>query len=191
MRFIKAVDEFVFKHITKFSHWFQRLTGKTCYFLAKIMFLLIISDFIIVACNYWIKILYVETIFLQVVIAPLLIWILTDYVYMMDKSDRHLHKGNRTKLVTAFTILPAFRIIVLILSSLVFISLPGAYFAEKGFWLFNINHELVLIYIALGAYFASVDPLPPGVSKIREWIESFNAGFQKLQPLESPSNHGR
>lgn len=186
MRFVNAIDGFVLKHITKFSHWFQRLTGKTCYFLAKTMFLMVVSVFIISACNYWIRVLYFKSLFLDVVVAPICIWFWKDHIYMMDKSDEHLFGGNRTKLLNVWMIMPLARTIGLIISPLSFFGLRNAYFAEKGFWLFNINYELVVIYMTLGAYFASVDPLSPGVSKVREWIESFNAGFRKLQPLRPP-----
>ncbi len=188
MNFIQVVDTFVLKHITKFSHWFQRLTGKTCYFLAKVMFSMVVADAVINACNYWIRVIYHESSISDIIIAPILVFIWGNFIYNMDESDRHLFAGERTKVWNNFVNFPsALKVFFFVIGLCSLLTLPRLFFMKDGFWFFNINHNLIIVYISLGIYFASVDPLPPGISKVREWIESFNAGFQKLQPLRPPA----
>ena len=53
MKFWELIDDSVLKVCTRFSHWFQRKTGRTNFFIVKIgLFFLVLATMIHVM-NYW------------------------------------------------------------------------------------------------------------------------------------------
>lgn len=50
---LEALDRKIIEKLTKFSHWFQKLTGLTCYFFAKTGLFISILVLVLHAINYF------------------------------------------------------------------------------------------------------------------------------------------
>ena len=53
----------------------------------------------------------------------------------------------------------------------------------RGYLFFKIIDNSFGLEWLCYSYFMAVTPMPPGKSKIKEWLESFATGFKKLTPI--------
>jgi hypothetical protein len=58
---------------------------------------------------------------------------------------------------------------------------------KRGVWFFDLYCSLSGLVFMAFLYFMAVNPLPPGISKVGQWIERLAAGFRKVQPARSPN----
>lgn len=189
MNILERIDESILELFTKFSHWFQRLTGRTNYFLAKICVFLMITSMLFIIINIWVPILsYIPSstarlfepfLFLIGMLACIL------QIYILDKSENNLYEASeRVRAPSFFEGSYRWRL-VLGLMSILFLSLFFLPDSRKGILIANIFFYCYPLFFWLASYFVMVDPLPPGKSKVRQWVENIQAGFQKRQPLPS------
>ena len=187
---LERIDGRILALFTKFSHWFQCLTGRTNYFLAKISLFLTMTAWGVGALGYWLPIL--ERRFLHDILTPIcFLMVLPDYImriYLCDKSEESLFQNDeRTKYKISdpidgsmgWRIFWTFAVILSIPLSITSV------LNNEGVLFFKIINNGFASFVWMASYFLEVDPLPPGKSKIRQWIEDIQAGFRKLQPLPS------
>ena len=55
---LEALDRKIIEKLTKFSHWFQKLTGLTCYFFAKMGLFIALLDLVGHSINYFRRIYF-------------------------------------------------------------------------------------------------------------------------------------
>ena len=152
---ILFVDTLLLRLCTKFSHALQRATGLTCYFVAKvgcgIVAISVVKIFLSDGSRHWVAAFFI------------FIWV-TDMIYrtiQLGKIEDHFHSAATTK--HAF-VKHSDSIIARIIWLLFFaldVILRGD-LGNKG-----LSFGLLVFY-----YFVAVDPMPPGKSKVREWIEN-------------------
>ncbi|MBX4190190.1 hypothetical protein KW791_02765 [Candidatus Parcubacteria bacterium] len=179
------IDAWVLSYFTKFSHWFQRMTGRTNFFLAKVFIFAYVISILVGALNYWFQMLNHPTPRFGPVIkfAIVLFWM---WYISRDKNlqDEHL-QGKQTKNPNELFF---FLRVPLLIANLIDLQLQAPiFFGGKNVSLIDLFCYLEPLYFILFMYFDSVTPLPPGKSKVREWIEAYQAGFKKLQPIKSPN----
>jgi hypothetical protein len=188
---ITWLDNQILQLFTRFSHWFQRLTGKTNYWIMKHLFFFIFLYSSLMVANCWFPIFQERT-------SPLNLFAnltVLHRVYMLvDECNVAEDKSFGTELVKLDILNSEFDVFFRKLMTLIMVScllrdsamslyyiLLGKLFLPSN--LEELSIDLFLYSIWAIHYLAVVTPLPPGISKIQEWKESFNAGFKKRIPL--------
>lgn len=141
------------------------------------------------AMNYWFKFLGDHAASVtQVVMGILVISSLALDTHKMDKADQKLFSGSRALVKPKTPLINRGWRMLLFLAFVVEIFLFHHVFVQdrSGVLFFKLVHHFLALELAAAAYFAAVTPLPPGKSKIREFVESFSAGFKKLAPVTRP-----
>lgn len=178
MEIVEKLDSAVLTFFTNISHRIQVVTGKTNFFLVKAALYIISIDIMISTLNYWFPLLERPTHPFMIIINFLCF---CGFIFLMtecDKAEQSAQSDNPTKFIIEFP--PVVRLVILfslgsltIPSDIVTLMTPNGIFAFKFCRLLG-----TIAYIAF-VYLVNVHPLPPGKSKIQEWMESFAAGFAK------------
>lgn len=180
MNTLEKIDDLLINGVEAFSHKFQILTGKNCFFLAKVML-------IIAICISFIGILYVykdeekiagltiafTTFGVIIVYSFTLIY---SYKFVENECIEMLKRGlkNPARLLSKdriSLIIPALLII--------FFSIP-AYYNSPAHPVFLIFMPFLVVCIVLSIYFSYCTPLPPGISKVKQWINSFKKAVSNV-----------
>lgn len=187
MILVIVVDNFVLSFFTKISHKFYKLTGRTNFFLAKLAMCLAVASIMIPIIGFWFPLLSSKLSVIAVIIFVFVSLILLRDMYNCDRAEANIFSSSRTKFFGSFSYSPNWRILWLIFAIFDVIKIFIIFFisSNQGIFLFKILNEMFGIDIMLFNYFISVDPPTPGKSKIREWAESFSAGFRKLVPIKA------
>lgn len=189
MKFLSAVDSYFLSLFEKISVWFMKLTSRSNFFLAKIMFCVVVIASMIHIINRWFPILWFfpSTIFFMMFSGFSLYysWIIFN---LCDKAEKNILDGKMVK-VFLFSIgdngIPVIRKgCLLLVCFLLPFNLEGV-LTTKGVMVFKIIYFTLIPAITAFFYFLSVDPPPICKGKIREWIESFAAGFKKLAVVKA------
>lgn len=165
---ILALDSFLLEKVfQKFSNFFQRMTGKTCFFLARALFLIaaVFCGMIVL----WVTFASKDTDYYVMFLCFLGIFLFFSDVNEMQGREKDFEenieaaKNRDTELLLLFRRLSHGAIALFA----VFL-FPTA--TEKGREFALLLFVIVFLASSLGNYFASCTPLPPGKSRIREWI---------------------
>lgn len=195
METLERIDERILALFTKFSHWFQRLTGWTNFFLARMILFLVVIELIVRALNYWFHFLSRRTTIDDIVVGSIMLLFSVIYLHYLHQADEQIYCDNTVKPFiqqlfesgSAGSALVFVRVISVFLIVLTLPILIGQSFFEKldknVVWALEVYTRFGLAYFIAFLYFVLVDPLPPGKSKVREWVNDIQAGFQKRQPL--------
>ncbi|HEY4490051.1 MAG TPA: hypothetical protein VJC12_02240 [Candidatus Paceibacterota bacterium] len=190
MTFIEKIDSVVLKLFTKIAHAFQRLTGKTNYFLAKIGTTMVALNVGLDAVNYFYRIFPGRKTsgFMFTVSVVVLIGLFLDTM-KLDNAERQ-HKDSEVKVAIKFIFpnSPVWRVFLLMfayLSTVVLISIIRHGFDQ------SLLHTSVAPLFSYGllffCYFRVVEPLHPQKGKIKEWLEKFSLS-PKPATAKSPTN---
>ena len=181
MGIFERIDSSVLAVATRISHWFQRLTGRTNFFLAKIGFALGTLSLMIGLGNYWYEFLdHKETILAIFVFLPLT-WLWFIMAKDCDAAEeRALFGASRTK--HPLSSRTGLRLMCLAFAILDVLEIPVH--IRSKFWILEFLHEDYGIALVIYYYFVSVDPLPPGQSKVGAWLEALRASFLKPAPSQ-------
>jgi hypothetical protein len=178
---LARLDAGVMLWCTQFAHWFQRLTGRTSFFIAKLGLGFCMWSLLADIVNYWLPILTHESSVMSVALQSMVMLSLLMQSVQCNKAEESLYGGK--------VILPAWvmsqrsrngivwRLFVFILTIVAFLMLLWEAYAHGSarFWM-ELIHTGFAPGMAIFAYFINVDPLPPGTSKVREWVESLGFG---------------
>ena len=179
-RFAKLVDRVIMNMLTKFAHWFQRLTGRTSIFLAKtsILLTLIASTLMILGL--------VVPIF-PYKISPVGAFIVGLVAIMEIKQMSNLDDAENTFFSSTERVKHSW------MSSdfgtrMVWLALSIYRILELCFDRYPVNiwRVFVVVFVYFGIYFyycfIDINPLPPCRSKLLNFVESFS-----LKPSIAPS----
>lgn len=173
---LEELDKNLLERFTKFCHWFQRMTGRTNFFLAKIVVWLLACSTIVSVVNYYYRVLVNETDLLSCVISIILTPLFLRDAYLCDKSEGDSLSTTKAKrrYTADFEWLRKYLVFLIIFIVPAMIS----NLMESHFNPLQFLKEFYFWGIFLFSYLANVDPLPPGKSKVREFAESLIARFQ-------------
>lgn len=190
MELFEAIDAKILALFTKISNKFQRLTGRTNFFLAKAALCLVGLDVLAKAGNYWLHFLGRTTNVVQLVLAIAVIALIFKDMYLCDKDeDNALDSYNRATVFYYLYRSQAVRLLF-VFTSLLFLPIDvEELLTGKGAFVFRLTDALFSYAITAFFYFIIVDPLPPSKSKIREWVEGFAAGFRQLALGKAGASH--
>lgn len=162
------IDAWLICRFERFAHWFQRMTGLDCFWLAKNSFILKLLSVIILIIVHLIKPHWLTA-----------IWFLNSLVaYSEIRECEKLAKdyyplsgtANVKKITNFFERWCSFAMVILDVSF-------AMLFRDVDFYL----PSGWAIAWALGEWFSSCDPLPPCQSKIKEWLKSFKAAPKPVE----------
>lgn len=184
----KDLDELVFLIFTKFAHWFQRLTGRTNYFLAKVGILVVLASITITITSYAAPMVPEEEkpplliVFLLVYVGVMDIWRMTQ----LDVAERDLLNSKssapaKRQLFKDELGSRVFWIFACMGTAYLNIKIPAPF----TFWRFG--ESMFPFGVLIFRYFVDVDPLPPGKSKVKEFFEAITAYLSpaKTAPSEA------
>lgn len=183
MGFLMWLDERILALFTKFSHWFQRLTGRTNYFLARCCVLISVLAVLLKILNWWFPILTGGTNSIQLTAGILVIVISARIIISVDMAEQIVSSGDERKPVTEFESTPLLRILLATMAWLNCGLLAFTWLTTPHLksWALDVFAESNILFVVFGMYFVAVTPLPPGTNKIREWLKEISAGFQKIR----------
>lgn len=171
---IRAVDAAILGICTKFSHALQRAIGLTNYFIAKLGLAMSATDVVVEAINYFHPFLHSKTKWWLLVLYTMLLVEFYLRTLFLTKAEEHLWSGSCTKpqelknLCIWWWRVTWLFWLGLDLSVYTFSHLRGPYWFLEFVCQTWFSGGLVIFY-----YFVAVDPLPPGKSWLRKWIENF------------------
>jgi hypothetical protein len=181
------VDDWLISKSTKFAHWFQRLTGRTNFFLAKLGLLICGINVVLVIANYFTQFLAIRTPLFVTFIYTLVLFLLVGYTVKLDEADRSQQQSEeRAKVSITSSSALIWRMYWLIN---LLLQCPIAILTFEP-TLVGILKEICSIGFFLGMvifhYFIVVDPLPPRKSRIRQWVENISFGLS--EPVRARSD---
>ncbi len=186
---MEKLDKKILSFFTKISHGFQRLTGRTNFFLAKCSLILVAFGVLTGLANYYFPNLlaYEAGLYLAIMkilsISVLALW----YFPECDKAEAASLCSGTAKFFSSLIFNYKWRLFGLFLALLeVGISLPLSINSPKGVIFFKVLDDVSSTAFLSFLYFAAVDPLPPCKSKIKKWLESFSVGLQKPASAKRP-----
>jgi len=185
---IERCDQTILGACTRFSHWLQRLTGRTNFFIAKIGLGIATISILVEIANYFSKFLVHKTNLFDVAFGGLVVLALTVDVYLCNKAEEDT--------VTPERFMPMIRMgplmdnllvrVLAVTTSILVITLRLVnIWPEMKYPLLEVLYRLYGLGFTIFLYFIAVDPLPPGKSKVREWLEGFKFAFG-LKPATIP-----
>ena len=185
MEWVKRVDGFFLSFFTNISHKFYRLTGYSNFFLAKLAVCVMVASVMVVIFNYWFPgILSYQSSLIQVAICGLISMFCLFDMVRCDKAEKSTFNNERVRMFHPLYYSPVNRLLWIFLASLMILAVPFIIANNKGYLVFKALDLAFAPAFAAFKYFISVDPPSSGKSKIREWCESFSAGFRKLAPMK-------
>lgn len=186
MNYFEVIDAMLLRSTTKFSHWFQRLTGRSNYFIAKIGVFISAITTLIEISNYFSQFLWRKTGFMILVFCVVINIMTFIEANALDKADESLESETRV-LHPLLTHSMWSRLLW------VGISLNNTGIACQQLLIvkeFGPLDAFVQVGLSYGTlifyYFCEVEPLRPSKSKIREWLEKFS--FTTPTPAEVESS---
>ena len=178
---LERLDNKILEKLTKFSHWFQKMTGLTSYFFAKTGLAIATLSSIISLLNYFSKFLHRGTDSFSIV---LMVINLLGFGIILNKINRY-EDNVSSEIVKLFSFSIYLRIFFICFSIYDFVTLP-IILSHKDSHYFILE---VIAYVGFSwgflifIYFIEIIPLPPGKSRIRQFIEGFFRPQVQVAPV--------
>src|SRR3989344_4942120 len=169
--FLVMIDDLYLKFFTVFSHWFQRLTGRTNFFLAKIAAAVVLAQVAVSIGNYFSPVLSVKTDLFGLVMSGIATLILLMYFVGCDEAEARAFRGNNSKyLISPLVHERWFRLLSLIFVLFTSPFIPHFIFKaltqNSKTWYFEMIDLLGAPAFTAFLYLVNVDPMLPQKSKV-------------------------
>lgn len=174
MRYIGYVDSLFMSFFTKIAHSFQYFTGRTSLLCASICYGMGLLGPLVQLANFFIPDILkpYETPFFIVFLDLLLITYLSIRIIKLgNEEERFFNNPSVRKLIPFLehagilgrvSLMGTSFVLLMYIPFLIYTDAIDSLSLIFYFWVF---------FMASGIYFEAVDPLPPGKSKVREWVE--------------------
>jgi hypothetical protein len=170
----ERLDNFLIAKATSAAHRFQRLTGLTTYFIARIGVAISALSIIVEMLNYLYPFLSGKTSMGAMIIGFLCLLLAIQYSIVLGKAEESVGSNVKPAILLPFItrsyVWRIFWLWGLAFDLVVFFAHHSRFVVLEFLWGPGYPLGLVIFF-----YFVKVDPLPPGKSKVREWIEGFTA----------------
>lgn len=165
----QQLDDKIRRAATKFAHGLQRATGLTSYFLARIGVLLAAFAIVIETVNYFHQFLLYKTTTFDLCIAGPLIALLGWRSIIITKAEESIGSNSKPSILMPYLTESYFWRITWVVFTLMDILISCLIHSPSPVYE-TIRRVGFSSGITIFSYFILIDPLPPGTSKIREWI---------------------
>ena len=182
---LEKIDSAILAVCAKFSHRLQRMTGLTNYFVAKIGVACSAFNIIVATMNHFYQLLSYTTSAAILWIFGIVLCTLVRDSFNCSKAEEQLWSGRNAKPARLLQYISRGKFWRLLWISLFILDVDRLWHTlpRARYWLPEIVAQTFFsLGFALFYYFIAVDPLPPGKSKVREWLENFGL-FQKPVPV--------
>jgi len=162
------------KVFQKFAWWFQKLTSRTNFWLARVCFIIAALCYIL-----WIAVPFSSLSWLSGLIVSLtVVFYVTAMLWMVQRLEKweeiFLKKQGNQPTVNMLRVMGVFiRIMGLFICLIV--GSQSILLYQMTEWLSFLFGLLFSAIGVAGVYFQSCTPLPPCKSKVREWLQAFKA----------------
>lgn len=175
MLLFNKLDQAILNFCTKFSHKLQRATGITCYFLARIGVALTAISVIADAINYFHQFLPGKTILFSVAVDGMILLSCFLRSVACQRGEESIGESTKPSELLLYMQTGLWRLVWVVFLVVDLFTTATHVFGAKhqpfmGTFLQQVMFSLGL---SLFYYFIAVDPLPPGTSKVREWLSNF------------------
>ncbi len=186
----ERIDQTVLILFTKFSHWFQVLTGKNNYFLARVSLMVVAMNFMLSILDYWFPDLLDHSSYLiTVIFMPFPIIYFWGYIGLLIECEKKSENPSdvlyQVPLPLSRKIFEISRLLFLAVFLLLEAPMIGVDIIR---WRHNVIFQsvwnLTFFFLTAVCYLVDVTPLPRGKSKIRKWLEGFTF---KTKPAYAPN----
>lgn len=169
---IKKIDTFLLSCCTRFSHALQRTTGLTCYFVAKIGIGLVALNMIVEILDYYLKFLVAHTQLFGVIMNAIILVIMVARTAELAKAEENI--GNKTKPRQLLRYIFPWWWRIFWLTFFIWDSLATVFIQRRSHhhFLDFVDTLFFSMGLVIFYYFVAVDPLPPGTSKVKKFINS-------------------
>lgn len=185
------IDFWLLGRLEKFAHWWQKLAGKNCFWLARaavVCYGLLIVAILVPSILYGKNLVAVT---MPVILIVAAFFTVFHHFKMIKYKERIVSGMQEAGLSNPFKIIDsdwrtvALLIIFLCMLAVVVNSVTGG--SVSGYFI-SIMLGFLVFLDGLSYYFSACDPLPPAKSKIKEWKEkSVNAVKGVFAPAPQPS----
>lgn len=179
-KFVKQIDGIIMRWLTKFAHWFQKLTGRTSYFWAKVGLMFVLASVSIMIMGLVLPILpYKISPTIAFILGILAILEIKHMANLDMAEDNFFSSGGKTKYSwlrsDPFLRMMWLGFFIVRILELIFDKYP------TNIWRVAL---IVLMYFGMYIYYCFIDinPLPPCRSKLLNFIESITL---KLSPSKT------
>lgn len=180
------IDNVLVSFFTKISHQFQRLTGKTNYFLAKCCVIAMTISVLVPLVNYWIHILNKHTDLFKLVLSISISTLNIVVAVCCDEAENQAQQGalHTKPMIAAFVPTEIGRLLWAVLAFIDIVTLP-IFLVGAAHPILEMINRTFSFWCFTEYYFISVTPLPPCTSKITEWISGFMTSLKPHTPAEA------
>jgi hypothetical protein len=166
---IAALDQAIHNFCTSVSHRLQRTTGLTCYFIARVGVSLAALNVLASIVNYFFPFLPERTDLVLAVLSALLLWSCVNCSIACQRGDEATGSDAKPAELMPYMGTAFWRVLwvawaIFGLAAVHWLSHALASFVQDG--AFSLGFALFYNFI-------NVTPLPPGTSKLKEWIKGF------------------
>lgn len=176
---LEKMDNKILSYIEKFCHKFQKLTGRTNFFIAKIVAYFMLASLLCNNINFYTKILVDDTPIFAFITNGILSLLIFFDLYQYDLAERDKFRqvkqyrifimGSDGTLGNRFMLL--IRILYFVFAIIAFPRLIKN-LSISNYKFFEIISYLYEIEFILLSYLISITPLPPSKSQISEFISN-------------------
>jgi hypothetical protein len=180
-----AIDSVVLNACTKFSHVMQRMVGLTNYFIAKIGIAIASTDLAVQLLNYLHQFLRTKTSLTLVLLEIILAIDFYGRTHQLTKAEELLWSGSEVMphWVTRFRVRP-WRLLWLGIFTMDIVWVGSIWPLRGPYWVPELVSKIFFSFgLVIFYYFIAVDPLPPGKSKVRAWVDNLRQG--RLTPVRA------
>jgi hypothetical protein len=181
---VRRFDAFILRRYTSVAHAFQRLTGHTTFFLAKLCAGALALSWLLRVFLYWTPQLvpHDASNLFDVIAGPFMVVLWIWDSIRMRQADEQFNGETLSQYVMWRRDSSWNHVIRLFILCLLPFTVPC--FGPRGPIVAEIPYHWHDVMIVSFLYFVSVDPLPPCRGKIREWLSK---AFTVLRPVGVPS----
>ena len=183
---MKTLDAWILALCTKFAHAFQRLTGESNYFLAKIGLMISSLHMVIEIINFFYPVLLAEKTSLSGFLFELVLLVsVFSVAYDLDNTDESQQLSSERVIDPSLpSIFDKYGWAVRLFFAFFFVfDVVNVFFQVKhSHWgILEIVHFVAFSFgITAFQYFVVVEPLRPGKSKIKQWIEKLSFSSREM-----------
>lgn len=188
---LTIIDFWLLGRLEKFAHWWQKLTGKNCFWLARaavvcygLLLVAILVPSILSGKN-------LAAIIMPVILIVAALFAVFHHFVMIKYKERIVSDMQEANLSNPFKIIDSnwrtVALLVILLCMLAAVVNSVTRGNISGYFI-SIMLGLLIFLDGLSYYFFACDPLPPAKSKIKEWKEKFVSAVKGIfAPAPQPS----
>lgn len=167
---VNTLDAFILKCFTKFAHRFQKITGRTNYFLAKIGLAIVVAAVSVAILGCVLPILTEKVSPIFAFICGLIAIAEISRMAKLDRAEKDAIESSEVRVkhfISENSLVSRMIWVFFSVQDTLILIFSNTPITIWRIFLYSASTGLLIYY-----YFIAVDPLPPGKSKVKEFFEA-------------------